>query len=120
MPLSNIRIEQTARDRWVAEVEVGGTTARRRRVACATFDDVVSELIATYREFVPHDPESAPRVADQPLDTSLFPTIPKPVTTISAAKMRDEADAAALASMSLGTQAAVAERKRRQVRGYRG
>lgn len=119
MPLSNIRIEQTARDRWVAEVEVGGTAARRRRITCATFDDVVSEMIAAYREFVPHDPAVIPRVADQPLDTSLFPTIPKPVTTISAAKMRNDADAAALASMSLGTRAAVAERKR-QVRGYRG
>lgn len=45
MPLSRIEIEQLGPDRWVAEVEAGGTSARRQRVTGTSFDDIMSGVI---------------------------------------------------------------------------
>ncbi len=53
MPLSRIEIEQTAADRWVAEVEVGGLIARRATVRGSSFEEVMIAVEDAYRAFDP-------------------------------------------------------------------
>lgn len=50
MPLSKIEIEQTAPDRWTAEVEVGGWVAKRRVVRGESFVAVMAAVDACYVE----------------------------------------------------------------------
>jgi hypothetical protein len=50
MPLARIEIEQTGHDRWVAEVEAGGITARAARVQAATFEGILAAVARTYLE----------------------------------------------------------------------
>ncbi len=50
MPLSRIEIEQIGPGRWVAEVEAGGTSARRRQVSASNFDDVMLAVAEAHAE----------------------------------------------------------------------
>lgn len=60
MPLSRIEIEQLGSDRWVAEVEAGGTTARRKRVLGASFDQIVAAVVEAHGELTaPPAPKAA-------------------------------------------------------------
>ena len=54
MAFARIEIEQLERDRWVAEVELGGLIARRRRVTAHDFHQVIAQVIATHDEFAAH------------------------------------------------------------------
>lgn len=60
MPLSRIEIEQLAHDRWHAEVEVGGLSARRENVNGRSFDEVMEQIIDVYARFTA--PPSKPAV----------------------------------------------------------
>jgi hypothetical protein len=48
MPLTRLEIEQTAQDRWVAEVEVGGISNYRITVRGNTFAQVMAECERAY------------------------------------------------------------------------
>jgi hypothetical protein len=53
MSMATIGIEQIERDKWLAEVEVGGLVARRMVVRAETFDGIVAEVQRVYREIMP-------------------------------------------------------------------
>ena len=53
MPLSRIEIEQTAKDQWVAFVEVGAWTARRETVRGHSFTEVMNGVEDAYRRMTP-------------------------------------------------------------------
>jgi len=58
MPLSRIEIVQTAIDRWVAEVEVGGSIARRTIVRGSSFEEVLISVEDAYRALTPRSTPS--------------------------------------------------------------
>jgi hypothetical protein len=53
MPLTRIEIEQIEQTRWVAEVEVGGMTARRVTVRGGSFEEIMIGVEDAYRAHVP-------------------------------------------------------------------
>jgi hypothetical protein len=55
MPLSRLEIEQTAQDRWVAEVEVGGISNYRITVRGNTFAQIIAECERAYYEKRPDE-----------------------------------------------------------------
>jgi hypothetical protein len=55
MPLSRLEIEQTAPDRWVAEVEVGGISNYRITVRGNTFAQIIAECERAYYEKRPDE-----------------------------------------------------------------
>lgn len=59
MTLARIEIEQIEAARWVAEVEVGGLVAKRRRVVASNFDALIDVVAATYRDLLPKPPRPA-------------------------------------------------------------
>ena len=60
MPLSRIEIEQIGPGRWVAEVEAGGTSARRRQVKAENFDDVMLAVVEAHAELMAPPAVKAP------------------------------------------------------------
>ncbi len=60
MPLSRIEIEQIGPGRWVAEVEAGGTSARRKHVSGENFDDVLLAVVEAHAELTA--PPAPPKV----------------------------------------------------------
>jgi hypothetical protein len=69
MPLSRIDIEQTAPDRWIAEIEVGGLIAKRQFESAPYFDEIVIKVISAYAAMTgkpnePRDAGSQSRVGD--------------------------------------------------------
>lgn len=53
MSLAKIEIEQTAPDRWRAEVEVGGLIARRETVTAETFRQLMIAVEGAYSDMLP-------------------------------------------------------------------
>jgi hypothetical protein len=53
MPLTRIEIEQIEQTRWVAEVEVGGMTARRITVRGGSFEEIMIGVEDAYRAYAP-------------------------------------------------------------------
>jgi hypothetical protein len=70
MPLSRLEIEQTAQDRWVAEVEVGGISNYRITVRSNTFAQIMAECERAYYE---KRPDERPVLPDE---SGLSPDIP--------------------------------------------
>jgi hypothetical protein len=66
MPLGRIEIEEVGAGRWIAEVEAGGTAARRDVVRAETIEGIIDAAYARYREFVPEDRVPAPAVVSAP------------------------------------------------------
>jgi hypothetical protein len=53
MPLTVISIEQIEHTRWVAEVEVGGMTARRVVVRGGSFEEIMIGIEDAWRAYTP-------------------------------------------------------------------
>lgn len=53
MSLARIEIEQMERDRWHAEVEIGGLVAQRRAINAASFDEVMTAILDAYHAMLP-------------------------------------------------------------------
>jgi hypothetical protein len=64
MPLSRLEIEQTAQDRWVAEVEVGGISNYRITVRGNTFAQIMAECERAYYEKRPDERPYNPLPSD--------------------------------------------------------
>ena len=61
MPHGLIQIEQERSDLWKAEVEAGFPVCKRKMLHATTFEDVMTQVSATFRELVPppHDLKAA-------------------------------------------------------------
>lgn len=68
MPLTRIEIEQTAGDRWVAEIEVGGLVARRETVLATSFGGVMDAVGLAYWRLMPKPAVPAPEMATEVAD----------------------------------------------------
>lgn len=53
MPFGLIQIEQERSDLWKAEVEAGFPVCKRKMLHAVTFEDVIAQVSATFRELVP-------------------------------------------------------------------
>lgn len=114
MPLTRIEVEQLSGTRWVAEVEIGGISARRRHIVGQDFDDVMTQIYETYRAHYPEDQTTPASVPQQPVDPKLVPAMPEaPVGRKGASKMRKAADDAVAARDPDYTARAGAMRGRR-------
>jgi hypothetical protein len=81
MPLCVVNIQQTARDRWVAEYEGGGVVARRKLVNATSFDDIMLKVIEAHALLAPPELPAPAQGPDRPIDESLLP--PKPAAPLS-------------------------------------
>ena len=95
MAFARIEIEQLERDRWVAEVELGGLIARRRRVTAHDFHQVIAQVIATHDEFAAHpahpvrpigEPRPAVAVEAPKPEGPVQDTEPAPAAPVAAAR----------------------------------
>jgi hypothetical protein len=74
MPLTRIEIEQIEHTRWVAEVEVGGMTARRVVVRGGSFEEILIGIEDAWRAYTPKplnpviDPELLAKRAHEPAE----------------------------------------------------
>ena len=68
MPLCLINVEQTGPERWSVEMEAGhGWRFKAKRFTATSFDDMIEQIIDTYREQVPVEPPKPPVVPSPPL-----------------------------------------------------
>ena len=136
MPLARVEIEQIESHRWVAEVEIGGFMAKRRRVTATDWDSIMAAVVETHdalmAERAPkktaHAPKPAPapeaeadEVAHQAAAAAApapdirpapeFVPPPPPIGRKAAAQMRARRDEEAMAKMSSETRDAILTRK---------
>ncbi|MBU6430606.1 MAG: hypothetical protein KGR26_16430 [Cyanobacteria bacterium REEB65] len=57
MSFATIEIQQVWQDHWRAEVEVGGSTSRRRVLTAPTFVEITRLVDQAYFEFCPEAPK---------------------------------------------------------------
>ena len=63
MPTTRIEIEELELSRWVAEVELGGLSARRVNVAANSFYDLMNSIAQVFYE---NRPEANPKFGQEP------------------------------------------------------
>jgi hypothetical protein len=81
MSLAKIELEQTASDRWHAEVEVGGLVAKRQVINAATFKQAMIAIEGAYADMMPKQPEAADMQAEAEKDAVLHAEPERKVTT---------------------------------------
>lgn len=86
MPLVVVDIQQTARDRWIAEFEASGVVARRKLLNAGSFDEIILKVIEAHALLVPPEKPLAPSGPDRPIDESLLPPKPSPPLSRRAAQ----------------------------------
>ena len=67
MPLTELYIEQTAADRWVGRVEIGGISHHVVQVRANSFAEVMAAAVTAYYE---HRPGERPHVPESVKDVS--------------------------------------------------
>jgi hypothetical protein len=110
LPLTRIEIEQTGRDQWHAEIEIGGLSTRRTVVNLPTLEAIIEVVCKAWTER-PSPPVRPPvGAAPEPVAAKVAapspPRIPpeapqtprKPISKLQAARMRLAADEAAAAA----------------------
>lgn len=71
MSLARIEIEQTERDRWHAEVEIGGLVAQRRVINAGNFDEMMTAILDAYHAMLPE--HIAPAIPKQIVAPAALP-----------------------------------------------
>jgi hypothetical protein len=108
MPLTRLEIEQTAQDRWVAEVEVGGISNYRITVRGNTFAQIIAECERAYYEKRPDERpasveilgETFPTVISRSISADTGGYMPKPKRVLSDEHKRAMAEGRARARAS--------------------